>query len=251
VKNLKNKTRIALVGKYVELQDAYISVAEALKHAGYVYDSDIEIDWVNAEEVTAANVAELLGQADGILVPGGFGDRGVEGKIEAIRYARENDVPFLGICLGMQLATVEFARNVLGLKGAHSTELDKETPYAIIDFLPDQSEDIDLGGTLRLGLYPCKLKEDSRARACYNGEELVYERHRHRYEFNNEFREAMEAEGLVFSGVSPDNKLVEIIELPEKKFFVAAQFHPELVSRPQRPQPLFREFVGAAFNNHK
>ena len=251
VKNLKNKTRIALVGKYVELQDAYISVAEALKHAGYVYDSDIEIDWVNAEEVTAANVAELLGQADGILVPGGFGDRGVEGKIEAIRYARENDVPFLGICLGMQLATVEFARNVLGLKGAHSTELDKETPYPIIDFLPDQSEDIDLGGTLRLGLYPCKLKEDSRARACYNGEELVYERHRHRYEFNNEFREAMEAEGLVFSGVSPDNKLVEIIELPEKQFFVAAQFHPELVSRPQRPQPLFREFVGAAFNNHK
>ncbi len=251
VKNLKNKTRIALVGKYVELQDAYISVAEALKHAGYVYDSDIEIDWVNAEEVTAANVAQLLGQADGILVPGGFGDRGVEGKIEAIRYARENDVPFLGICLGMQLATVEFARNVLGLKGAHSTELDKETPYPIIDFLPDQSEDIDLGGTLRLGLYPCKLKEDSRARACYNGEELVYERHRHRYEFNNEFREAMEAEGLVFSGVSPDNKLVEIIELPEKKFFVAAQFHPELVSRPQRPQPLFREFVGAAFNNHK
>ncbi len=144
VKNLKNKTRIALVGKYVELQDAYISVVEALKHAGYVYDSDIEIDWVNAEEVTAENVDELLGQADGILVPGGFGDRGIEGKIEAIRYARENDVPFFGICLGMQLATVEFARNVLGLEGAHSTELDKETPYPIIDFLPDQSEDIDL-----------------------------------------------------------------------------------------------------------
>ncbi len=251
VKNLTNKTRIALVGKYVELQDAYISVAEALKHAGYAYDSEIEIDWVNAEDVTADNVAELLGQTDGILVPGGFGDRGVEGKIEAIRYARENDVPFFGICLGMQLATVEYARNVLGLQGAHSTELDKDTPYPIIDFLPDQSEDIDLGGTLRLGLYPCKLKEGSRARACYNGEELVYERHRHRYEFNNEYREAMEAAGLVFSGVSPDNKLVEIIELPEKKFFVAGQFHPELVSRPQRPQPLFREFVGAAFNNRK
>ncbi|MER2108053.1 MAG: CTP synthase [Solibacillus sp.] len=251
VKNLEHKTRIALVGKYVELQDAYISVVEALKHAGYVYNSDIEIDWVNAEHVTADNVAELLGEADGILVPGGFGDRGVEGKIEAIRYARENDVPFFGICLGMQLATVEFARNVLKLDGAHSTELDKNTKYPIIDFLPDQSEDTDLGGTLRLGLYPCKLKEGSVARAAYNDEALVYERHRHRYEFNNEFREAMEAAGLVFSGVSPDNKLVEIIELPEKKFFVAGQFHPELISRPQRPQPLFEQFVGAAFANRK
>ena len=249
VKNLEHKTKIALVGKYVELQDAYISVVEALKHAGYAYNSDIEVNWVNAENVTADNVAELLGDAQGILVPGGFGDRGVEGKIEAIRYARENDVPFFGICLGMQLATVEFARNVLNLQGAHSTELDKNTQYPIIDFLPDQTEDTDLGGTLRLGLYPCKLKQGSVARAAYNGEELVYERHRHRYEFNNEFREAMEAAGLVFSGVSPDNKLVEIIELPEKKFFVAGQFHPELISRPQRPQPLFREFVGAAFNN--
>ena len=250
VKNLEHKTRIALVGKYVELQDAYISVVEALKHAGYVYNSDIEIDWVNAEEVTAENVDELLGSVDGIVVPGGFGDRGVEGKIEAIRYAREQDVPFFGICLGMQMATVEFARNVMNLQGAHSTELEKDTKYPIIDFLPEQSENVDLGGTLRLGLYPCKLKEGSRARAAYN-EELVYERHRHRYEFNNEFREAMEAAGMVFSGVSPDNKLVEIIELPEKKFFVAGQFHPELISRPQRPQPLFREFVGAAFNNRK
>lgn len=248
VKNLHNKTRIALVGKYVELQDAYISVVEALKHAGYVYDSDIEVDWVNAEHVTAENVKELLGSADGILVPGGFGDRGVEGKILATQYAREHDVPFLGICLGMQLATIEFARNVLKLKGAHSTELDKETPYPIIDFLPDQSEDTDIGGTLRLGLYPCKLAEGTRAQQAYNSP-LVYERHRHRYEFNNEFREAMEAAGLVFSGTSPDNKLVEIIELPEKKFFMACQFHPELVSRPNRPQSLFREFVGAAFNN--
>ena len=251
VKNLSNKTRIAIVGKYVELQDAYISVAEALKHAGYLYDSDIEIDWVNAEEVTRENVDELLGKADGILVPGGFGDRGVEGKIEAIRYARETDTPFFGICLGMQLATVEYARNVMGLEGAHSAELDKETKYPIIDFLPDQSDDIDLGGTLRLGLYPCKLKEGSRAMQAYDGEELVYERHRHRYEFNNEFREAMEAAGMVFSGTSPDNRLVEIVELPEKKFFIAGQFHPELISRPQRPQPLFREFVGAAFNNRK
>lgn len=248
VKNLQNKTRIALVGKYVELQDAYISVVEALKHAGYVYNSDIEVDWINAEHVNEDNVKELLKDVDGILVPGGFGDRGVEGKILATQYARENNVPFLGICLGMQLATIEFARNVLGLNGAHSTELDKDTPYPIIDFLPDQHDGVDIGGTLRLGLYPCKLKDGSRAMGAYN-DELVYERHRHRYEFNNEYREAMEAAGLVFSGTSPDNKLVEIIELPEKKFFVACQFHPELVSRPNRPQPLFREFVGAAFQN--
>jgi CTP synthase len=244
VKNLSKTTKIALVGKYVELQDAYISVAEALKHAGYAHDTDIDIDWINAEHVTAENAAELLKDADGILVPGGFGDRGVEGKIEAIKYARENNKPFLGICLGMQMAAVEFARNVLGLEGAHSTEL-ADTKYPIIDLLPDQEDVEDLGGTLRLGLYPCKLKEGSRAQAIY-GEELVYERHRHRYEFNNEFRESMEAAGLVFSGLSPDGRLAEIIELPEKDFFVAAQFHPEFVSRPQRPQPLFRDFIGAA-----
>lgn len=245
VKSLKKTTKIALVGKYVELQDAYISVVEALKHAGYAHDTDIEVNAINAEDVTEENVKELLHDADGILVPGGFGDRGVEGKILAIQYARENDVPFLGICLGMQLASVEFARNVLGLKGAHSAELDAETKYPIIALLPDQIDVEDLGGTLRLGLYPCKLKEGSRAGEIYN-DELVYERHRHRYEFNNEFREAMEAEGLVFSGTSPDDRLVEIIELPEKKFFVACQFHPEFISRPNRPQPLFREFVGAS-----
>ncbi|MFJ7953988.1 CTP synthase [Lysinibacillus sp. NPDC096418] len=246
VKNLPNKRKVALVGKYVELQDAYISVVEALKHAGYAFNSDIEIDWINAEHVDAENVASLLKDADAILVPGGFGDRGVEGKILATQYARENDVPFLGICLGMQLATVEFARNVLGLQGAHSTELDATTQYPIIDFLPDQNESVDLGGTLRLGLYPCKLQEGSKASKAY-GKELVYERHRHRYEFNNEYREAMEAAGLVFSGTSPDGKLAEIIELPEKNFFVACQFHPELVSRPNRPQPLFRDFIGATF----
>ncbi|GEK33240.1 CTP synthase [Kurthia sibirica] len=245
VNNLSKTTRIALVGKYVELQDAYISVAEALKHAGYAHDSQIEIDWINAEHVNESNVKELLSNADGILVPGGFGDRGVEGKILATQYARENDVPFLGICLGMQLATVEFARNVLNLKGAHSTELDATTIYPIIDLLPDQESVEDLGGTLRLGLYPCKLTPGSRAAQTY-GDELVYERHRHRYEFNNEFREAMEAEGLVFSGTSPDGRLAEIIELPEKKFYIAAQFHPEFVSRPNRPQPLFRDFIGAA-----
>lgn len=244
VKNLSKTTKIALVGKYVELQDAYISVAEALKHAGYAHDTDIEIDWINAEHINAENAAQLLQDADGILVPGGFGDRGVEGKIEAIKFARENNKPFLGICLGMQMAAVEFARNVLGLEGAHSTEL-AETKFPIIDLLPDQEDVEDLGGTLRLGLYPCKLKEGSRAHEIY-GEDLVYERHRHRYEFNNEFREAMEAEGLVFSGLSPDGRLAEIIELPEKDFFVAAQFHPEFISRPQRPQPLFRDFIGAS-----
>lgn len=246
VKSLPNKRKVALVGKYVELQDAYISVVEALKHAGYAFNSDIDIDWINAEHVEADNVASLLKGADAILVPGGFGDRGVEGKILATQYARENNVPFLGICLGMQLATVEFARNVLGLKGAHSTELDAKTDYPIIDFLPDQNDNVDIGGTLRLGLYPCKLKDGSKAKNAY-GKELVYERHRHRYEFNNEYREAMEAAGLVFSGTSPDGKLVEIIELPDNNFFVACQFHPEFVSRPNRPQPLFRDFIGATF----
>lgn len=246
VKNLPNKRKVALVGKYVELQDAYISVVEALKHAGYAFNSDIDINWINAEHVDADNVASLLNGADAILVPGGFGDRGVEGKILATQYARENNVPFLGICLGMQLATVEFARNVLGLKGAHSTELDAKTDYPIIDFLPDQNDNVDIGGTLRLGLYPCKLKDGSKAKNAY-GKELVYERHRHRYEFNNEYREAMEAAGLVFSGTSPDGKLVEIIELPDNNFFVACQFHPEFVSRPNRPQPLFRDFIGATF----
>jgi len=246
VKSLPNKRRVALVGKYVELQDAYISVVEALKHAGYAFNSDIDIDWINAEHVDADNVVSLLKGADAILVPGGFGDRGVEGKILATQYARENNVPFLGICLGMQLATIEFARNVLGLDGAHSTELDAETQYPIIDFLPDQNDSVDIGGTLRLGLYPCKLKDGSKAKDAY-GQELVYERHRHRYEFNNEYREAMEAAGLVFSGTSPDGKLVEIIELPENNFFVACQFHPEFVSRPNRPQSLFRDFIGATF----
>ncbi|MGE7835891.1 CTP synthase [Viridibacillus arvi] len=245
VLNLSKTVKIALVGKYVELQDAYLSVVEALKHAGYPVDADIDVDWINSEGVTAENVEELLKNADGILVPGGFGDRGVEGKIIATQYARENDVPFLGICLGMQLATVEFARNVLNLEGAHSSELDADTKYPIIDLLPEQKDVEDLGGTLRLGLFPCKLKSDSTAMEAY-GEEIVYERHRHRYEFNNEYREAFEAAGFVFSGTSPDGRLVEIVELPENKFFVASQFHPEFISRPNRPQPLFREFIAAA-----
>ena len=245
VKSLSKKVRIALVGKYVELQDAYISVVEAMKHAGYKFDVDVEVKWVNAEEVNDANVAEILADVDGVLVPGGFGDRGVEGKISATKFARENNVPFLGICLGMQLATVEFARTILKLEGAHSTELDPTTPYSIIDLLPEQKDVEDLGGTLRLGLYPCKLTPGSKAHQAY-GEELVYERHRHRYEFNNEYREQFEAAGFVFSGTSPDGRLIEIIELPDHPFFVASQFHPEFVSRPQRPQPLFRDFIKAS-----
>ncbi len=248
VLNLSKKTKIALVGKYVELQDAYLSVAEALKHAGYAFDADIDIDWINSENVTKENVASLLADADGILVPGGFGDRGVEGKIQAIQYAREHKKPFLGICLGMQLATIEFARNVLGLEGAHSAELDPNTPYPIIDLLPEQKDVEDLGGTLRLGLYPCKLSEGSKALEAYD-EEIVYERHRHRYEFNNQFRQDMEARGFKFSGTSLDGRLVEIVEIEDHPWFVASQFHPEFTSRPTRPQPLFRDFIEASLKN--
>ena len=213
VMNLKKKVKIALVGKYVELPDAYISVTEALKHAGYASDAEVDINWVNANDVTDENVAELVGDAAGIIVPGGFGQRGTEGKIAAIKYARENDVPMLGICLGMQLTAVEFARNVLGLEGAHSFELDPETKYPVIDIMRDQVDVEDMGGTLRLGLYPAKLKNGSRAKAAYNDAEVVQRRHRHRYEFNNKYREDFEKAGFVFSGVSPDNRLVEIVEL--------------------------------------
>ncbi|GGE28614.1 CTP synthase [Pullulanibacillus camelliae] len=245
VLHLKKKTTIALVGKYVELQDAYISVVESLKHAGFYHDADVAIQWINSEKVHEENVDELLAGADGILVPGGFGDRGIEGKVVAIKYARENRIPFLGICLGMQLASVEFARHVLGMKGAHSSEIDPSTPYPLIDLLPEQKDVEDLGGTLRLGLYPCKLVEGTKTFAAY-GEPVIYERHRHRYEFNNEYRTQMEAEGFIFSGLSPDGRLVEIIELKDHPWFVASQFHPEFKSRPTKPQPLFRDFVGAS-----
>ena len=251
VMNLKKKVKIALVGKYVELPDAYISVTEALKHAGYSSDAEVDINWVNANDVTDENVADLVGDAAGIIVPGGFGHRGTEGKIAAIKYARENDVPMLGICLGMQLTAVEFARNVLGLEGAHSFELDPETKYPVIDIMRDQVDVEDMGGTLRLGLYPAKLKNGSRAKAAYNDAEVVQRRHRHRYEFNNKFREDFEKAGFVFSGVSPDNRLVEIVELSDKKFFVACQYHPELQSRPNRPEELYTEFIRVAVENSK
>ncbi|MDN7226539.1 CTP synthase [Planococcus sp. N064] len=245
VQSLSKTVRIGLVGKYVELQDAYISVVEALKHAGFAYDAEIEVDWINAEHINAENVEEKLQNCDGILVPGGFGDRGVEGKIAATKYARENNVPFFGICLGMQLASVEFARSIMNFEDAHSSELNPKTSYPVIDLLPEQKDIEDLGGTLRLGLYPAKLKVGSKAHEAY-GEEVVYERHRHRYEFNNEYREQFEAAGFLFSGTSPDGRLVEIVEIADHPWFVACQFHPEFISRPNRPQPLFREFVGAS-----
>ncbi len=247
VKNLTHTTRIAIVGKYVALHDAYMSVVEALRHAGFESDTDIDVKWVNSEEVTEENVAQLLGDADGILVPGGFGDRGIEGKIVATRFAREQKIPFFGICLGMQMACVEGARNLLHLEGANSSEFDPETPHPIIDLLPEQKDIEDLGGTMRLGLYPCKLHPDSLANRLY-GSDLVYERHRHRYEFNNEYREQMEKAGYLFSGTSPDGRLVEIIEYKNHPWFVACQFHPEFISRPNRPQPLFRGFVSAALS---
>lgn len=236
VDNLKENVKIALVGKYVELHDAYISVVESLKHAGYKHNSKITIDWIQSEDVTEENVNDYLKDADGILVPGGFGDRGVEGKITAIKYARENKVPFFGICLGMQLAAVEFARNVCGLTGAHSSELDPNTPYPIINLLPDQEDVVEMGGTLRLGSYPCTLAEGSVAHKEY-GEINITERHRHRYEFNNYYRERLTDKGLVLSGVSPDGRLVEIVELPEHPWFVAGQFHPEFKSRPEKAHP--------------
>ncbi len=250
VTSLTKKTKIALVGKYVELQDAYLSVVEALKHAGYAFDADVEVDWINSEDVSKENVAELLKDADGILVPGGFGDRGIEGKIAAIEYARTTKTPFFGICLGMQLASIEFARNVLGLSEAHSAEINADTPDPIIDLLPEQKDVEDLGGTLRLGLYPCKLIEGTKAYEAYN-DEVVYERHRHRYEFNNHYRQAMEEAGFVFSGTSPDGRLVEIVELQDHPWFVASQFHPEFISRPNRPQPLFRDFVGMSLKHNE
>ncbi|WP_239762108.1 CTP synthase [Mammaliicoccus sp. I-M35] len=248
VRNLEGSVKIGLVGKYVSLQDAYLSVAEALKHAGYDFISDVEIKWIDSEKLNETNYQKELADVDGILVPGGFGDRGVEGKILAIQYARENNVPYLGICLGMQLATVEFARNVVGLNDAHSAELDPNTPYPIIDLLPEQKDIEDLGGTLRLGVYPCKIEEGTIAHKVY-GELEVDERHRHRYEFNNEYRERLEEKGMKFSGTSPDGRLVEIVELENHPWFVACQFHPEFLSRPTRPQKLFRGFVEASIQN--
>ena len=244
-KKLSNRTQIALVGKYIELQDAYISVVEALKHASIYNDTKLEIKWIDSEDITEKTAGTLLKSADGIIIPGGFGSRGIEGKINAARYARENKVPYLGLCLGMQIAIIEFARNVCKLDKANSKEIDPDTPYPVIDFLPGQNEYSMLGGTLRLGKYPCKVKKDSKAYGVYQ-EELISERHRHRYEVNNEYRDILAQHGMIFCGTSPNDSIVEMIELPDHPWFVACQFHPELKSRPNRPHPLFMGLMHAA-----
>ena len=247
-KHPEKNVRVALVGKYVSLHDAYISVVEALKHAGVANKAEVEIKWVDSELVTEENVAEILGDIDGILVPGGFGDRGIEGMIEAIKYAREHKIPMFGICLGMQMSVVEFARHVAGLEGANSSEFG-DTPYPVIDIMDSQKDITEKGGTMRLGLYPCKLADNSRCAEIYSApQNLIRERHRHRWEFNNEYRKLLEDKGLMLAGLSPDEKLVEIVELPKNvhPWFVGVQFHPEFKSRPNRAHPLFRDFIRAS-----
>ena len=248
IKNLKKEVKIGLVGKYVELHDAYISIVEALNHGGYENDSKVKIEWINAEYINESNVNKYLNSCDGILVPGGFGDRGIEGKIEAIKYSRENKKPFLGICLGMQCSVIEFARNVLGYKNANSSEFDKDTKFPVIDLMIDQKSVENLGGTMRLGKYPCKISEDSFSKKIYN-ESDIEERHRHRYEFNNEFRLDFEKAGMNIVGTSPNGKLVEIVEIKDHPFYIAVQFHPELKSRPNKAHPLFKEFIKASIKN--
>jgi CTP synthase len=242
---VEGSVRIAIVGKYVQLQDAYLSVVEALNHSAIHHGTGLEVIWVDAETLSKQEAEGKLAEADGVLIPGGFGIRGIEGKIAAARFARENEVPYLGVCLGMQVAVVEFARHVAGLDGANSSEFDPETPYPVIDLLPEQKEVEDMGGTMRLGADSVTLVEGSRAHAAY-GERVVQERHRHRYEVNNQYRSKLVASGLLVSGTYQDERLVEVIELPDHPWFVASQYHPEFKSRPNRPQPLFRDFVGAA-----
>ena len=245
IKRPKPTLEVALVGKYIELPDAYLSVVESLKHAGWAHEVDVKIRWIDSELLTRDSVDELLGGIGGIVVPGGFGHRGIEGKILAARYARERRLPYLGLCLGLQCAVIEFARDVLGTEDANSTEFDMFTEHPVIDFMPDQRTMQEKGGTMRLGLYPARLTPGSKAATVY-GCELIYERHRHRFEVNNRYRPLLEAAGMVLSGQSPDGRLVEIIELKDHPWFVASQFHPEFRSRPDRPHPLFHGFVGSA-----
>lgn len=252
LRNPKQTVKIALVGKYVELHDSYISVNEALKHGGISTMSAVDIHWIDSESLEAddANLDEILGDMDGILVPGGFGSRGIEGKILAANYARTHGIPYLGICLGMQIAIIEFARNVLNMQGANSAEINPETPFPLIDILPEKKNISNLGGTLRLGQYPCVLNEKSKSYQLY-GEKEIFERHRHRYEVNNDYRDSLLQGGMIFAGTSPDNHIVEMIELPDHPWFVACQFHPEFKSRPNKPHPLFRGFVTAAAERMK
>ncbi len=245
IRSRKKTVKIALVGKYVKLHDAYLSVMEALRHAGYDHSAKVEIDWVDSETLTEENVASRLRDCHGMVIPGGFGHRGIEGMVLAAKYARESGLPFLGICLGMQIAVIEFCRNVCGIADANSGEFDEYGLHKVIDFMPDQNKEINKGGTLRLGSYPCQIKPGTKMAECY-GRELIHERHRHRYEFNNDYRETVEAAGMILSGTSPDGHIVETVELPEHPFFVAGQFHPEFKSRPNRSHPLFRGLIGAA-----
>lgn len=247
IKGRPYTTHIALVGKYVELHDAYLSVAEALRHAGYHFNTHIKIHWVSSEGITDDNVSEKLKDMDGIIVPGGFGNRGIEGMISSIKYARENKIPFFGICLGMQVAVIEFARHVLGLSDANSGEFDPNTKNKVIDFMPGQNDEINKGGTLRLGSYPCVIAKYTTMERWYKSNS-INERHRHRYEFNNDYRKAMEEKGLTLSGISPDGLLVETVELTDYPFYVGVQYHPEFKSRPNKPHPLFLGFVSASFN---
>ena len=254
LKKYDKKVTIAVVGKYVALQDAYISITESLRHAAVANEAELDIHWVNAEEIEAddTDIAKVMAGVDGILVPGGCGNRGIEGKIKAIQYAREHKIPFFGICLGMQCAVIEFARHVCGMADANSSEFNPNSTHPVIDLMPEQIDVEDLGGTMRLGLYPCKVYPDTLTSKAYNAE-LIYERHRHRYEFNNAFREKIVGKGLVLGGTLPNGRLVEIVELPESEhpWFLGAQFHPEFKSRPTNPHPLFREFVGAAVKHHQ
>ena len=238
------------MGKYTQLHDAYLSVVESLNHAGTANDAVVSIRWVDSEELTAENAAERMAGCGGVLVPGGFGERGVEGMIAAVKYARENGVPYFGICLGMQMAVIEFARHVCGLTDAHSSEFDQTAAHPVIDLMPDQVGVTDKGGTMRLGRYPCVLREGTRSRSLYGAAEIS-ERHRHRFEFSNEYRTVMEEKGLALAGLSPDGRLVEIVELPAHPWFVGVQFHPEFKSRPDRPHPLFCGFVRAALETER
>ena len=245
IRNPEGEVSIAIVGKYTQLHDAYLSVAEALRHAGSADGASVDIRWIDSETVTAENAATVFAGVDGILVPGGFGSRGIEGMVAAAQYARTNGVPYFGICLGMQVAVIEFARHAAGIADANSGEFDELCAHKVIDFMPGQSDEIDKGGTLRLGAYPCDIAPGTTMERCY-GAQHISERHRHRYEFNNDYRAALTAAGLTLSGLSPDGRLVETVELTDRPFYVGVQYHPEFKSRPNRPHPLFKGFVAAA-----